>query len=484
MDAARQARTDLSIAVSRRDELAKQLKDGALLAASSGAAVTPTNRDTTPRDTLTQLEEAQAKLDELLRTFTERHPDVAVLREKIADLKARHERELAQLRQGKPGAPLPTGVTSNPVYQSTRLALNEASVEVAALSRTLAAHEAKVSDLRRLVNSMPEVEAEFARLNRDYDVQKSQYVALVDRLEKTRLGQDAEATNSGVLMKVLNPPTASVGSGGSESPDAHCTGFPGRNRSGRGARLCAVQDESSLQPQPRPGAGYRPAGTGLDQPDMARALQQRAATRILTVRCSGRGARVGIRLRHGTGTGDDLTTVPRRNPLDVSRAPAPHSPAFPPPARSRTAVPCPSSRCPTAASETYDQPLTVAKLAADIGPGLAKAALAGKVDGKLVDTSHVIDRDATVAIVTAKDPEGLEILRHSTAHLLAQAVQSIYPDAQVTIGPVIEDGFYYDFAFKRPFTPEDLEKFEAQDARARPLRTCRSSAGSCHETRR
>ena len=117
---------------------------------------------------------------------------------------------------------------------------------------------------------------------------------------------------------------------------------------------------------------------------------------------------------------------------------------------------------PDGSQRTYAQPVTVAQVAADIGPGLAKAALAGKVDGKLVDTSSVIESDASLAIVTAKDPEGLEILRHSTAHLLAQAVQAIYPDAQVTIGPVIEDGFYYDFAFKRPFTPEDLEKFEAK----------------------
>src|SRR5262245_25443898 len=106
--------------------------------------------------------------------------------------------------------------------------------------------------------------------------------------------------------------------------------------------------------------------------------------------------------------------------------------------------------------------VSVAQVAADIGAGLARAALAGKVDGELVDTSFVIDRDAKVAIVTSKDPEGLEILRHSTAHLLAQAVQSIYPTAQVTIGPVIDDGFYYDFAFERPFTPEDLERFEAR----------------------
>jgi len=117
---------------------------------------------------------------------------------------------------------------------------------------------------------------------------------------------------------------------------------------------------------------------------------------------------------------------------------------------------------PDGSQRSFDNPVTVADLAASIGPGLAKAALAGRVDGKLVDTSFVIDRDAAVAIVTAKDPDGIEILRHSTAHLLAQAVQSIYPDAQVTIGPVIEDGFYYDFAFKRPFTPDDLARFEAR----------------------
>ena len=117
---------------------------------------------------------------------------------------------------------------------------------------------------------------------------------------------------------------------------------------------------------------------------------------------------------------------------------------------------------PDGSQRTFAQPVTVAQVAADIGPGLAKAALAGKVDGDLVDTSFVIDRDAALSIVTGKDPEGLEIIRHSTAHLLAQAVQAVYPDAQVTIGPVIENGFYYDFAFSRPFTPEDLEKFEAK----------------------
>ena len=119
---------------------------------------------------------------------------------------------------------------------------------------------------------------------------------------------------------------------------------------------------------------------------------------------------------------------------------------------------------PDGSVRSFDKPVTVAEVAASIGPGLAKAALAGKVDGKVVDTGHTIDRDARVAIVTEKDPEGLEVLRHSTAHLLAYAVKELFPEAQVTIGPVIENGFYYDFSFKRPFTPEDLEAIEKRMA--------------------
>jgi len=124
----------------------------------------------------------------------------------------------------------------------------------------------------------------------------------------------------------------------------------------------------------------------------------------------------------------------------------------------------PDIRLPDGAIKHFDAPVTVAELAASIGPGLAKAALAGRIDGKLVDTSHRIDRDAAVAIVTDKDPDGLEVLRHSTAHLLAYAVKELFPDAQVTIGPVIEDGFYYDFSYKRPFTPEDLAAIEQKMA--------------------
>ena len=115
---------------------------------------------------------------------------------------------------------------------------------------------------------------------------------------------------------------------------------------------------------------------------------------------------------------------------------------------------------PDGSKREYEGPVTVAQVAASIGAGLAKAALAGRVDGKLVDLPHVIDGDAAVAIITARDPEGLEIIRHSTAHLMAQAVKELFPEAQVTIGPAIENGFYYDFSYTRAFTPEDLKAIE------------------------
>ena len=119
---------------------------------------------------------------------------------------------------------------------------------------------------------------------------------------------------------------------------------------------------------------------------------------------------------------------------------------------------------PDQSQRSFPAPVTVAEVAASIGPGLAKAALAGKVDGKLVDTSHLIESSVNLAIVTDKDADGLDVIRHSTAHLLAFAVKEIFPEAQVTIGPVIENGFFYDFSYSRPFTPEDLEKIEARMA--------------------
>ena len=120
----------------------------------------------------------------------------------------------------------------------------------------------------------------------------------------------------------------------------------------------------------------------------------------------------------------------------------------------------PQVSLPDGSKRDYENPVTVSEIAESIGAGLAKAALAGRVDGALVDTSYLVSRDAEVAIVTERDEDGIEVLRHSCAHLMAQAVQRLFPKAQVTIGPVIEDGFFYDFAFERPFTPEDLEAIE------------------------
>src|SRR6202022_2653524 len=119
---------------------------------------------------------------------------------------------------------------------------------------------------------------------------------------------------------------------------------------------------------------------------------------------------------------------------------------------------------PDGSQKRFDHAVSVAEVAAGIGPGLATAALAGKVEGVLVATPSVVAHDATLSIVTDRDPEGLEIIRHSAAHLLANAVQELFPEAQVTIGPVIENGFYYDFAYKRPFSTDDLAAIEKRMA--------------------
>jgi threonyl-tRNA synthetase len=119
---------------------------------------------------------------------------------------------------------------------------------------------------------------------------------------------------------------------------------------------------------------------------------------------------------------------------------------------------------PDGSTREFPQAISVAEVAASIGAGLAKAALAGKVDGRLVDTGYRIERDCALAIVTDRDADGVDIIRHSTAHLLAYAVKELFPEAQVTIGPVIDNGFYYDFSYKRPFTPEDLARIEVRMA--------------------
>jgi len=124
----------------------------------------------------------------------------------------------------------------------------------------------------------------------------------------------------------------------------------------------------------------------------------------------------------------------------------------------------PNIRLPDGSTKSFPGPVTVAEIAQSIGAGLARAALAGRVNGRLVDTSYRVEADADVAIVTDRDPDANDLLRHSTAHLLANAVKELFPDAQVTIGPVIENGFYYDFSYKRPFTPEDLQAIEKRMA--------------------
>ena len=122
----------------------------------------------------------------------------------------------------------------------------------------------------------------------------------------------------------------------------------------------------------------------------------------------------------------------------------------------------PQITLPDGSSRQFDHSISVHDVAADIGAGLAKAALAGKVDGQLVDTSFLIEHDAEVAIITAKNDEALELIRHDAAHVMAQAVQELFPGTQVTIGPAIEDGFYYDFAREEPFTPDDLLTIETR----------------------
>ena len=206
MDAVTDLQSKLSVAVSRRDELQRQLRGEAPIAAAAGF----TSQGGTGGqggDTLSRIKEAQARLDDLLLRFTDKHPDVIAMRETLEQLKARREAELEALRRGDPNAAAASGASANPVYQSIQLELNKTEVEIASLRRQIADHQQKVADLRKMLDTMPQVEAEYARLNRDYDVTRANYTALVERLEKSRLGE--EATSSGaVKFDVIEPSTA------------------------------------------------------------------------------------------------------------------------------------------------------------------------------------------------------------------------------------------------------------------------------------
>jgi len=205
--AAATVKTKLLEAQSRRATLNKQLHGDVAFAAGS-AQPAPGGAARGGLDTLSRIDEAQAHLDELLLRFTDRHPDVIAARQTLEDLKKRRAAEIESLRKGDATAVAASRASSNPVYQSVQLALNQVDVEIADLNTELAQHEAKLNELRRYLDTAPQVEAEFAQLNRDYDVNKAQYTALLANLQKARLGERA-ATAGSIRFEIVQPPTAS-----------------------------------------------------------------------------------------------------------------------------------------------------------------------------------------------------------------------------------------------------------------------------------
>jgi polysaccharide chain length determinant protein (PEP-CTERM system associated) len=189
----------LTLAQQKRDELQRQLSsEHPVLGGHGGVG-----------DTTSQIHETQARLDELLLRFTDKHPDVIAARHALEDLKKRQQAEIEAVRRGDPEAIAATGLAANPVYQGIRLQLSQAEVEVVAAKRQVADQEAKIAELRKMIHTAPQVEAEYARLNRDYDVTRGQYQALVDRLNRARLSDKADATGV-VRFEVVDPPTGSA----------------------------------------------------------------------------------------------------------------------------------------------------------------------------------------------------------------------------------------------------------------------------------
>jgi polysaccharide chain length determinant protein (PEP-CTERM system associated) len=205
VDDAKKAESDLSVAMSRRDELAKQLHSGSVVSAAGSSAASGGRGGGS--DTLSRIQETQAKLDELLLKYTDRHPDVIATRATLAELNQRRATELANLQRGDASAIASSGAGNNPVYQSMQLELNKVDVEIAALRRELAQHQGTVADLRQRLNSAPQVEAEYQQLNRDYDVNKAQYTALLGSYQKARLGEQADNAGS-VRFEIVLPPSS------------------------------------------------------------------------------------------------------------------------------------------------------------------------------------------------------------------------------------------------------------------------------------
>jgi polysaccharide chain length determinant protein (PEP-CTERM system associated) len=206
VDAAKQSESDLSVAMSRREELAKQLHSNSVISAAGGSGAIGRGASG-GSDTLSRIQETQAKLDELLLKYTDRHPDVIATRATLAELKQRRATELANLQRGDANAIASSGAGNNPVYQSMQLELNKVDVDIAALRRELAQHQGTVADLRQRLNSAPQVEAEYQQLNRDYDVNKAQYTALLESYQKARLGERADNAGS-VRFEIVLPPTS------------------------------------------------------------------------------------------------------------------------------------------------------------------------------------------------------------------------------------------------------------------------------------
>jgi polysaccharide chain length determinant protein (PEP-CTERM system associated) len=203
-------KTKLAQALSRRATLTRQLHgDVAIAAASPTDSVRGPSGTNSGLDTLSRIDAAQAHLDELLLRFTDQHPDVIAARQTLEDLKTRRAAEIEGLKQGDASAAASSRASSNPVYQSVQLALNQSDVDIADLNTELAEHGAKVAELRRLLDTAPQVEAEFAQLNRDYDVNKAQYTALLGNLQKARMGERADDAGS-VRFEVVQPPTAGL----------------------------------------------------------------------------------------------------------------------------------------------------------------------------------------------------------------------------------------------------------------------------------
>jgi polysaccharide chain length determinant protein (PEP-CTERM system associated) len=207
--AVEEARTKLIVAQNRRDTLEKQLHGDAAVAATAAIAPNAPTGGAVGMDTVSRIAQTRAHLDELLLKYTDKHPDVIETRKNLAELERRRTAEIESLRNGDAGAAASSGASANPVYQSIQLELNHADVDIADLRTQLGEHEEKARQLRQLLNTAPQVEAEFAQLNRDYDVNKAQYTALLASFEKARLGERADSAGS-VKFQVIEPPLVSM----------------------------------------------------------------------------------------------------------------------------------------------------------------------------------------------------------------------------------------------------------------------------------